>query len=128
MYYTLFVNERFALEEMFQGNASKLVIFYLKHRPGHSQGKNVNEMEKTKQKLQGFSYYAYNKYSKFLSISLEHLVEHKPLIYEEWCMCFEPGTCQYKKVIGLIDDSADVRGRSILIASPTDINSCITYF
>ena len=67
-------------------------------------------------------------YSKFLSISLEHLVEHKPLIYEEWCMCFEPGTCQYKKVIGLIDDSADVRGRSILIASPTDINSCITYF
>ena len=39
-------------------------------------------------------------------------------------MCFEPGTCQYKKVIGLIDDSADVRGRSILIASPTDINSC----
>ena len=60
MYYTLFVNERFALEEMFQGNASKLVIFYLKHRPGHSQGKNVNEMEKTKQKLQGLSYYAYN--------------------------------------------------------------------
>ena len=55
---------------------------------------------------------------------LEHLVERKPLIYEEWCMCFEPGTCQYKKVIGLIDDSADVRGRSILIASPTDINSC----
>ena len=39
-------------------------------------------------------------------------------------MCSEPGTCQYKKVIGLIDDSADVRGRSILIASPTDINSC----
>ena len=54
-----------------------------RHRPGHSLGEKnkVARNEKWKKQLWGFLYI---KYSKFWSVLLEHFVEHKPLISEEW--------------------------------------------
>ena len=43
--------------------------------------------KKTHSPNYGFSY-TYTKYSKLYSVSLEHFVERKPFIYEEWIQTF----------------------------------------
>ena len=53
-----------------------------RHRPGQSLGKNESCLKwRTKKTTWVFLCI---KYSKFWSVSLEHFVERKPLIYEEW--------------------------------------------
>ena len=69
---------------------------------------------KHKKKLHGFTY-MYIKYSKFWSVSLEHFVECKPLISEEWpyWCCFWSSCCYFHgkekgwKWMGLIPTSKD---------------------
>ena len=58
-----------------------LVYVNCQHIPGHSLWKKSSTKWTTKKTTWVF---VFQKYGKFWSVSLEHLVEHKPLISEVW--------------------------------------------
>ena len=51
------------------------------HRPGHLLGEKIKGNEMKKKPMQVF---VFQKYGKFWSVSLGHLIKHKLLIFEMW--------------------------------------------
>ena len=73
----LFRNKSFVPYKIFQRNNSKIMVFFNSSNFSFSLWMLWSGKMKKKTRL-------YMKYSKFCSFSLERLVEHKPLICEEW--------------------------------------------
>ena len=84
-------NKRFLLDEMTRRNASKFAIFYI--YPKLLSRHKVVQNEKRKKEIWVF---AYIRYGKFWSISLEHFIDimHKPLFSEEWQAAFFNRACR----------------------------------
>ena len=101
-YVPLLLISEFVLNEKFQRNASKFVIFYIYINPKLPwsmltqtrafirENSKVARNEKWKKQHWVF---VHIKYGKFWSISLELFIEHKPWNWQEWSTF----VCMYKK-------------------------------